>query len=126
MLPVRGLPVGERLAADGRPVIPLEAEEIRRVVERVARRRPASVAVAFLFAFRNPAHEAALADALRAALPGIPVTVSSAVAPEVREYPRTVTTVVAAGLRPVLEGYLARATAGLAELGVTAPLLVME
>jgi N-methylhydantoinase A len=124
--PADRIAVRERLAADGRPVIPLEAEEIRRVVERVARRRPASVAVAFLFAFRNPAHEAALADALRVALPGIPVTVSSAVAPEVREYPRTVTTVVAAGLRPVLEGYLARATAGLAELGVTAPLLVME
>jgi N-methylhydantoinase A len=119
------LEVRERIGPDG-VVTALIDDEVARVVAAVSRRRPRSVAIALLFAYVEPAHEQRLAEALREALPGVPVTCSSDVAREFREYPRTATTVVAAGLRPVLGRYLARAERGVRDRGVAAPLLVME
>ncbi len=118
--------VRERLAADGAAVRVLTEGEIGRVVRAVGRRRPASVAIALLFSYIDPLREERLGAALRAALPGVPVTLSSEISREIREYPRTVTTTVAAGLRPVMERYLERAGAAAAARGVGAPLLVME
>jgi N-methylhydantoinase A len=120
------LEVDERMGRDGRPIIALTDEEITRVVSAVRRRRPRSVAVALLFSYASDVHERRLADALRQALPEVPVTCSSDVAREFREYPRTATAVVAAGLRPVLERYIVRAETGARDVGVRAPLLVME
>ena len=118
--------VRERIAANGTAVHALTDEEIGRVVWAVRRRRPASVAIALLFSYLAPRHEERLGAALRAAMPGVPVTLSSEVSREIREYPRTATTAVAAGLRPVMERYLERARTGIAAHGVRAPLLVME
>ncbi len=120
------LEVRERIAGDGSVLVPLTDTEIERVVAAVRRRKPEVVAVALLFGYLEPAHEARLGAALRTALPGVPVTLASDVAREFREYPRTATTVVAAALRPVVGDYLRRAAEGLAGLGVLAPLLVME
>ncbi len=120
------LEVRERMGRDGRPVVPLTYGEISRVIGAVRRRRPRSIAVALLFSYASDAHEQRLARALRAAFPGVPVTCSSDVAREFREYPRTATTAVAAGLRPVLERYIGRAETHARGLGVAAPLLVME
>ncbi len=118
--------VRERIAADGTVVQALTDDEIGRVVRAVRRRRPASIAIALLFSYVEPGHEERLGAALRAALPHLPITLSSEVSREIREYPRTVTTAVAAGLRPVMERYLARAGTSIAAQGVRAPLLVME
>jgi N-methylhydantoinase A len=120
------LEVDERMGRDGRPIVALTDEEITRVVGAVRRRRPRSVAVALLFSYASDIHERRLADALREGLPEVPVTCSSDVAREFREYPRTATTAVAAGLRPVLERYIVRAETGARDVGVRAPLLVME
>ena len=120
------LEVNERVDRDGRAIVALTDEEIERVVGAVRRRRPRSVAVALLFSYASGAHERRLADAIQEALPGIPVTCSSDVVREFREYPRTATTAIAAGLRPVLERYLARAERGARRVGVAASLLVME
>src|SRR3970040_986762 len=78
------------------------------------RRAPAAVAISLLFSFIEPAHERALGEALRRALPGVPVVVSSEVAREFREYPRTATTVIAAGLGPAVGRSLYRGGAGVA------------
>jgi len=118
--------VQERIAADGTPARPLTPVEIERVVRAVARRAPESVAIVLLFSYLAPAHEEQLGRALRAALPEVPVTLSSEVSREIREYPRAATTAVAAGLRPVMERYLERAGTGAAAQGIRAPLLVME
>jgi N-methylhydantoinase A len=118
--------VRERIAADGTPAQPLTPAEIERVVRAVVRRSPESVAIVLLFSYLAPVHEEELGRALRAALPGIPVTLSSEVSREIREYPRASTTAVAAGLRPVMERYLERAGTGAAGQGIRAPLLVME
>lgn len=118
--------VHERLSGLGEVVVPLGDEEIRRVVRAAEERAPEAIAVAFLFSYLDDTHERRVADALRAALPGVPVTISSDVAREFREYPRTATAAVNASLRPIVGVYVREAAARAAELGVEAPFLVMQ
>lgn len=118
--------VAERLSSQGGTLVPLRDSEIDRAVKQIAARGPEAVAVAFLFSYLDDRHEQAMVRALEERLPGIPVTASSTVAPEFREYPRTATAVVNAGLRPVVGGYLLGMRDRLRHLGVTAPLLIMQ
>jgi N-methylhydantoinase A len=120
------LEVRERLAWNGEVVVPLDGDEISRVVDEVAAREPEAVAVALLFSYVNDAHERALERALGERLSSTPVSVSSSVAREFREYPRTATTALNAGLRPVVGRYLLKAKERLRELGADAPFLVMQ
>lgn len=127
MVPRRDrLEVRERLSSLGEVVVPLTEDEIQRVVEAAAARSPEAVAVAFLFSYLDDRHERAVGRALRERLPDVPVALSSEVAREFREYPRTATAVINAALRPVVGRYLRAAAAGLRELGVDAPFLVMQ
>jgi N-methylhydantoinase A len=94
----------ERLAYDGSVLEKLNFKEIKRVVEEMKSADPDSVAICFLFSFRNPRHEQELARALRSA--GYAVSVSHEILPEFREFERTSTTVINAYLVPVMSGYL--------------------
>ena len=118
--------VAERIGPRGEVLQELTAAEIARVCREVAGRHPDAVAVGLLFSYLDDRHEQALGAALRRALPGVPVTVSSEVAREFREYPRIATTAINAGLRPVVGQYVIRAAARAGKLGVRAPLLVMQ
>ncbi len=120
------LEVRERLSSTGQVVTPLDRAEISRVVDEVADRDPEAVAVALLFSYLDDRHERALADALARRLPDVPITLSSEVAREFREYPRTATAVANAALRPVVGRYIVDAESGIRELGVRAPFLVMQ
>jgi N-methylhydantoinase A len=99
--------VAERTGPAG-VVTPLEEAEVARVVQAVRDLAPDAVAIALLFAFRHPHHEARLAAALRAALPGRAVAASHEVLPVFREFERTSTTVAEAYLRPRVAAYLDR------------------
>ena len=91
-----------RLGPQGEEIEPLDPEE----VEALSGRQAEVWAVALLHAYADPAHEAAVAERLRAA--GHLVSVSSEILPEYREYERTSTTVVNAYIAPVVSGYLGR------------------
>ncbi len=95
----------ERIDADGRALLRPTRAELARTVRRVERGGAQSVAVCLLFSFANPAHEQAVARALRAK--GLQVSVSHEILPEFREFERTATTVVNAYLVPVMGRYLA-------------------
>ncbi|MBI3663741.1 MAG: hydantoinase/oxoprolinase family protein [Acidobacteria bacterium] len=95
----------ERVAADGKTLVPLAPGETARIVRRMVRLRPGAVAVCFLFSYANPEHERAMARALRRA--GFVVSVSHEILPEFREFERTATTVINAYLAPVMSRYLA-------------------
>ena len=90
---------------------------------RLPRAEVEAVAVCLLHSFANPAHEQRVAEILRAALPGIAVTASVDVLPVVREYERSLATVLNAGscraCRPMCRGW----RSGCAEEKVAAPLL---
>jgi len=119
------LEVDERMAADGSVVTPLDADGVRAAVERLLADGVDSLAVAFINSYANPAHELQAEELLRQHWPQLPVSVSARVLPEIKEYERTSTTVVNAYLQPVMRTYLERLQAGLAEIGIHAPLLVI-
>jgi len=106
--------VPERLNADGTVLTPLDEDAVRRVGDTLAEQEVESVALVFLFSYQNPDHEKRAAALLREALPEVPVTRSSALLPEYREYERTATTVVNAYVRPQVARYLGRLDEALA------------
>ncbi len=98
--------VDERLDAFGNVVTPLEPDEVRSLVEALEKLDPQAVAVCFLHAYRNAAHEQAVAAWLRDCFPGVSLSLSHEVAPEIREYERMSTTVCNAYVQPLTESYL--------------------
>src|SRR6266540_4744780 len=96
----------ERLDAQGHVLVPLDEHSVVAAAQRFARERVEALAVCFLFSFLNPEHEERAAAILARHLPGIPISLSSRVCPEVREYERSSTTVINAYLAPVMSTYL--------------------
>jgi N-methylhydantoinase A len=97
--------VRERMGSAG-VLVPLEDDEVRRVVDEIRAADVEAVAVCLLFGFLYPEHEQRLGAAIRDGIPGVHVSLSSEVLPEFREYERFSTTVGNAYLAPVLSGYL--------------------
>ncbi|MCC6830828.1 MAG: hydantoinase/oxoprolinase family protein [Thermoleophilia bacterium] len=112
--------VRERCGPQG-VVVPLDAGSLAAAVARVGAMDVRAVAVCLLFSFAHPEHERAVGAALRTALPGVHVSCSSDVLPEIREYERASTTAVDAALTPVLRGYLRRLGARAARAGLPEP-----
>jgi N-methylhydantoinase A len=117
--------IGERVAADGTVLLAPEPDELRRVAEALRTDGVDAVAISFVHAYRNATHEQLAARILAEALPGVPISVSSDVAPEIREYERTSTTCANAYVQPRMQHYLARLDARLADLGLRGPLHIM-
>jgi N-methylhydantoinase A len=88
--------------------LPLEPDEIQRVVESAVSSDADAIVVSFLFSFRFPEHERQMADALRSAMPETPIAGSHEVLPVFREYERISTAVAEAYLRPKVSGYIER------------------
>ena len=104
----RRFEVAERMGPDGAAILELTDSEIDAAIARIKNGGGEAVAVCFLFAFVNAGHEARLAAALRARLPDLPVSVSSEVQPEFREFERFSTTVLNAYLQPSVGRYMKR------------------
>ncbi len=120
------LEVPERLDAKGRVIHPLDEKAVRKLAHRINEGEIESVAVVLLFSFLNPENERRVRAILQEEGVKVPITLSSEILPEFREYERTSTTVITAALRPVVEGYLTRLGQALQERGIFAPLLVMQ
>jgi N-methylhydantoinase A len=102
------LEADERVTAEGTVLRPLAAAEIERVVGALAALPVEAVAVVLLFSFLQPAHERALARAIKARLPHLHVTISAEVSPEFREYERSATTVMNAYAMPKIHALAER------------------
>ncbi len=100
----RRIGVAERIEAGGRVRVALTSREIARVTARVRALRPEAIAIGLLHSYAAPRHERSLARALRKL--GVPVSVSSELAPEIREYERFATTVANAFLAPRMDAYM--------------------
>jgi N-methylhydantoinase A len=119
------LPIPERLDNTGKVLRPLDADAVRALVPVLQREGVESIAVGLLHAFVNPAHERQVRGILEQALPGVAVSLSCEVSPEMREWERFSTTVANAYVQPMMARYLRRLEADLHALGVTAPLFLM-
>ena len=118
--------VRERMDPFGNEIAPLDRASLDAAIESIASSDARAVAVSYLHAYANDAHEQATRDALRQRFPELPVSLSSELDPEYREYERTSTTVVNAILGPLVRRYLVRFAARAHELSVRAPLYVMQ
>src|SRR5689334_9652031 len=119
------LPVPERLDNEGNVLLPLDVGAVRALVSTLRREGVESIAVGLLHAFVNPTHERRIRDILADELPEIPVSLSSDVSPEMREWERFSTTVANAYVQPLMARYLRRLEAGLREAGLHCPLFLM-
>src|SRR5579864_4008848 len=120
------LGVRERLRADGRVEVSLDLASLEKAIDILKQAQVESVAVCYLHAWRDPAHERVAAQALARALPDAYVSLSSSVLPQIKEFERVSTTIVNAYVGPVLSRYLARLEARLGEAGYGGPTLVIQ
>jgi N-methylhydantoinase A len=111
------LPLRERMRADGSVELPLDDASLDTAVHALREAGVESVAVCLLHAWRDPAHERQAGAALAKALPGVYVTLSSDVLPQIKEFERFSTTSVNAYVGPVVSRYLSRLQARLGEAG---------
>jgi N-methylhydantoinase A len=119
------LEVTERLRAGGALDTPLDESEVLQAGRTLADRGVESVAIAFLHSYANPTHECRARDLLTAHYPRLYVSISSEVAPQIREYERTSTTAVNAYVRPMADRYLSSLGTQLKTIGIGCPLLMM-
>ncbi len=116
----------ERIGATGAVERPVDPAQVTAIAERIAAMQVGAVAVCLLNAYVNPAHEQEVGVLLAELLPDLPVSLSTALSPEIREYERSSTVVLNAALVPIVAGYMQRLRRRLAEAGVGAGVLVLQ
>jgi N-methylhydantoinase A len=118
--------VAERLTAAGEVEVPLDDDSLDALLDTLDDGDFESVAVSLLHAYENDDHERAVVDALDDRLPGVAVSRSSAVSPEIREYSRTSTTVADAYIKPTVTTYIEELKHALSETGYDDALSIMN
>ena len=119
--------IDERIAADGTVIKSPDRAAIAGLVRRVfADGNYEAAALCFLHAYANPDHETMVAAVIRELAPSLPVTCSSDVTREFREYERASTTALAAYVQPVMAGYVSRFSAALADRGFAGRFSIMQ
>ncbi|HZQ06434.1 MAG TPA: hydantoinase/oxoprolinase family protein [Anaerolineae bacterium] len=119
-----GIP--ERLDARGNILTPLDEASVRTAAEQLRREHVEAIAVCFLHSYLNPAHEKLAGEILNEVFPDAVISLSSEVAPEIREYTRASTTIINVSLRPLVSSYLQNIEQRLREANLNAELLVMQ
>lgn len=120
------LEVIEKTRPDGSIAVPLDVTSVAAAIATLRAEGVAAVAVCLLHSYANPAHEQEVARAVRAALPEVALSVSHEILPEIKEYPRTSTTVINAAIQPIVRAYLTALQARLDALGIGAKLRLMQ
>src|SRR2546426_1696169 len=117
--------VDERMLHDGAVLTPLHDGSVDRVIDSLPRAAPEALAVCLLHAYANSAHERAVGERFRERFPEVPVSLSSDVVPEYREFERFSTTVLNAYLQPLMDRYLAGLEKKLFEAGYASGVLTI-
>jgi N-methylhydantoinase A len=117
--------VRERLKPSGEVVTPLDEASLAQAIAAIRQAGATSVAICFLHAYRNPAHEIAAAERIARELPEVSISRSSDVLPQIKEYERVSTTAVNAYVAPVVRRYLERLEQRLVEAGLKGSLFII-
>jgi N-methylhydantoinase A/oxoprolinase/acetone carboxylase beta subunit len=118
--------IDERLEASGTVLRAPTDADIERAVRALVDAGARSIAVCLLHSFTNPAHERRVREVAARVAPGVPVSLSSEVLGELREYERTVATVLNAYVMPMVGSYLGAIEDGLRAIGLNATLRIMQ
>ncbi len=122
----RRLGVRERIRADGRIDVALDLASLDRAIAHLKRDAVEAVAICYLHCWRDDAHERMTAEAVKAAMPDVYISLSSAVLRQIKEYDRVCTTVVNAYVGPALERYLTRLEVRLRDADYQGPVLIIQ
>ena len=117
--------VPERITADGAVRTPLDEAAVEAIAQPLAALDVEAVAVCLLWSIVNPAHEERVGAILARHLPGVPVTLSHALNPSLREYRRASSAVIDASLRPLMAGYIGGLTRRLRDAGFPGRVLMV-
>ncbi|MBD0353930.1 MAG: hydantoinase/oxoprolinase family protein [Rubrobacteraceae bacterium] len=117
--------VKERMGPEGE-ISPLDEASVKAAISAIREAEVEAVAVCLLFAFMHPEHERRVGEALREALDGVHVSLSSEVLPEFREYERFSTTAADAYLAPKLAAYLKNLAGKVEDAGMPTPLIMQS
>lgn len=118
--------VTERVSTTGAVLTPLDEEDVRRQLARLRTNGVEALSICLINAYANGAHEARIAEIAAEELPGIPVSRSSVVLPELREYERAITTVANAYVQGQVSGYVRKLDAQLTGAGMDAQLSILR
>lgn len=118
--------VNERVAADGSVLLALQQAEVDAMVQAIIDGGYEAVAIGFMHAYANPAHEQMMAEALHKAVPDLSISISSVISPQMREFERFNTVIANAYVQPQVADYLGRLVARLRNTGVAAPVFMMH
>ena len=119
------LGVRERIKPDGSIHTKLDDASLNEAINKLREEKVTSVAVCYLHAYKEPKHEQETKKILEAKLPGVSVSISSEVFPEIKEYERVSTTIVNAYVRPIVENYLNRLEERLKNAGYKGSVLII-
>ena len=118
--------VAERIGPKGEILLPLNPVDARDMAERIVAGGYEAVAIGFLHAYANDTHERMMRDALASVAPGLSVSISSIISPQMRELPRFNTVIANAYVQPQVSAYLARMVARLRAADIEAPVFLMH
>src|SRR4029079_3086354 len=118
--------VPERIASDATVITPLDEDETRRRLRKLRDNGIQALAISLINAFANGEHERRIAEIAAEELPGIPISRSSIVLPEMREYERALTTVANSYVQPQVARYVRNLSSQLSEQGLTAELSILR
>ncbi len=118
-----GIP--ERLDGRGNVLIPLDENAVRSLATNLKGKGIEAIAIGYMHAYLDGKHERRTRDILAEMLPGVSITLSSEVSPEIREYERWSTAVANAYVQPVMDRYLGRLDAALRQRGFNCPLFMI-
>src|SRR3954470_19684058 len=116
----------ERVGAKGEVVTPLDEDDLVPKLKYLREQGVDAVTIALVNSFANPEHERRIAELVAAEIPGVPVSLSSVILPEIREYERTLTTVANSYVRPTVGRYLENLEKALAGKGISGRLHVLR
>jgi N-methylhydantoinase A len=116
----------ERINVEGKVLTPLEEQDVVAAAQAFKEAGVEAVAVSYLWSFRNPVHEERTREILERELPGVYVSVSTEILPQIRVYERHSTTALNAYSGPILTRYLTRLEKELKQRGYKGRLLIMQ
>ncbi|MGB0901316.1 hydantoinase/oxoprolinase family protein [Halocynthiibacter sp.] len=119
-------PVGGRMDAHGNELQPLDEERLNALADDIREGGFGAVAIGFIHSYQNAAHEERAREILAAKLPGMPISISAEVSPQMREFERFNTVCANAYVRPQMEDYLIRLQARLKEQGAKCPVFMIH
>jgi N-methylhydantoinase A len=116
----------ERMSAQGEVVEPVDREQVEELVRDLVESGVETLTVSLINSYANPAHEREIRDLIHSRYPDFPVTISSDVLPEFREYERTLTACMNSYVRPRVESYVRNLESSLREMGVAGELNILR